>query len=98
MKRNKVLETKPNIPDVEDFGKYRAGLTGEEIAEYLRQAYNVIALKKRKVCPGKILRQFNDIAGANTMVEGPDGKPLMYRHDIKRFVGKLFFNAETYFD
>ena len=98
MKRNRVIETKPDIPDVDKFGKYRAGLTGDEVIEYLRQVYNIVALKKRKICPGKIVKQFYEIAGPNTMAIGPNNEPLMFRHDVMRFIGKLFFNEETYWD
>jgi hypothetical protein len=98
MKKNVVIDKKDNLPDLEQFGKYREGLTSEEIVEYLRQVYNIVAKKKRKICPPKIVKQFNEIAGVNTCAVGPGGESLMYRHDIQRFAGKLFFNQETYFD
>ena len=96
--KKKTMERAADIPNVDDFGKYRAGLTGEEITEYLREVYNIIARKKRKICPGKIVKQYYGIAGVNTMGVGPNNEPLMFRHDVKRFVGELFFHMPTYWD
>ena len=98
MKGKKLLEKRAELPDLETFGNYRAGLTNKETEEYLRISYNIVAHKKRKMCPPKILRQFIDIAGVNTGAISEDGKNLMYREDVGRFTKKLFFGTETYWD
>jgi hypothetical protein len=98
MKKNKTIDTKKELPNLDQFGQYREGLTSEEITEYLRQVYNIVASKKRKICPPKVINQFVEIAGVNTGALGPNGESLMYRWDVARFVGKLFFKRDTYFD
>ena len=98
MKKNKTIDKIKELPDLEQFGQYRIGLTSDEIIEYLRRCYNIVALKKRKICPQKIVKQFNEIAGVNTGAVGPNGESLMYRSDVGRFTNKLLFNKETYFD
>jgi len=86
------------IPDLDKFGKHPEGLTGDEIIEYLTYVYNSVTGKDVDVCPSGIVEKFYSIAGANTVAVGPKGESLMYRHDVKRFVDKLFFNTDTYFD
>jgi hypothetical protein len=85
--------------NIETIGKYDEGLTEEEIKEYLITLYEKIY--KRKCQKSKIralLKRFNKIAGINTMTLSPDGEPLMFRWDVERFAGVLFFNKETYWD
>lgn len=92
--KNKLVE----LPDLEDFGEYRLGLTSKEVEDYLRNSYNKVAGKKRKDCPAKIIKQFYEIAGTNTGALGPSGEHLMYRHDVDRFAKQLFFGTPTYLD
>jgi len=98
MKHTKTLERKVELPDLETFGAYRLGLTNNEIKEYLTLCYNIVTKKKRKECPEKVIKQFNDIAGSNTVAVGPNGESLLYRTDVERFSRKLFLGEETYFD
>lgn len=86
------------IPDLRTFGKYKQGLTSAEITEYICHVYNSVTHKDVKTCPKKIIAKFYDIAGVNTVAVSPDGETLMYRWDVERFVGKLFFNTDVYFD
>lgn len=78
-------------PDLEYYGAYRMGLTGDEIKDYLRVRANTFAISK-------IYKKFVNIAGCNTMSITPDGKGLMFRHDVERYADKLFLNKETYWD
>ena len=98
MAKKTLTKEKPKLPDIELIGAYRIGMTGDEIKEYLKQVFNIVTKKNRKECPAKILKQFNEIAGVNTMGVSPTGEGLMYRFDVERFTMKLFFNQPTVFD
>lgn len=77
--------------NLESYGVYRIGLLSDEIDDYLRARGNTLNIKKLR-------KQFDEIAGCNTMGISPDGKGLMYRWDVERFADKLFFNKQTYWD
>lgn len=80
-----------NELNINCFGHYRAGLTSAEIDEYLHRRTG-----KKRV---KQLRQkFNKASGVNTCAIGPNGQPLMYRHDVKRFADVILLGIPTYFD
>jgi len=90
--------------DIYDFGKYRLGLTNNEIREWLKLRYNEILS-----CRGKPIKKINkatwdkfwQIAGVNTVPiirEGNKKITLMYRHDVDRFTYQLYCGKETYFD
>ena len=90
--------------DINDFGKYRLGLTKYEIKEYLNlreqdllSDYGNNSNKTSKA----IYHKFCEIAGVNTCAVITVNKHrviLMYRHDVERFADKLFLDKETYFD
>lgn len=81
---------------IKSFGKYRSGLTNQEIDDYLCVRAGNVQIK--------ILRKkFNKIAGVNTVACATCGncgylQSLMYRHDVKRFADQLFLNKPTYWD
>ena len=90
--------------NINQFGKYRLGLTNDEIKEWLKLRWNEILSWR-----GKPIKRINKatwdkfwkIAGVNTMAvirEGHKKITLMYRHDCERFTDKLYLNKETYFD
>ena len=76
---------------LDHYGDYRQGLTGDEIKDYLRVRANTLNVER-------IYKKFSDIAGCNTGCATPDGKFLMYRWDVERFANKLFNNEETHWD
>ena len=78
--------------DLNEFGKYRMGLTSEEIDEYLREQ-----AKATKYSYYDFRARFNKISGYNTMAL-VDGQVLMYRHDVDRFTKQLIEGIPTYFD
>ena len=85
--------------DINEFGKYRLGLTSKEIKEYLalrwKEQFNGVRIKK------SLYNQFYKIVGVNTCAVIREGKKdisLMYRHDVERYADKLFLNKSTYFD
>lgn len=81
-----------NEPNIWNYGVYRLGLTREEIKNYIRARAN-------KMDVDDLLEKFNEIAGCNTMAGTPDGKCLMYRHDVIRYADVLFGKTDyTYFD
>ena len=82
--------------NIEDYGKYRLGLTKEEIKKYLKMRANTNKL-------GGLYKKFCKIAGVNTVaiVTTDCCKKdirLMYRWDVERFADVLFLNKPTYFD
>jgi hypothetical protein len=77
--------------DIHHFGDYRQGLTGDEIKKFIGLRANTTAI-------ARLYKKFVNIAGCNTMAIGPNGEGLMYRHDVERFIGKLLFGTETYWD
>lgn len=90
--------------NINEFGKYRLGLTNKEIEEWLKLKWNELLFLR-----GNPIKKINkatwdkfwEIAGVNTVAvikEGHKKITLMYRHDVKRFTDKLFLNKETYFD
>lgn len=95
---------KNNMIDINDFGKYRLGLTNDEIKEWLKLRWNELLSwrgKPIKKINKATWNKFWEIAGINTMAGVKEGKKviaLMYRHDCERFTNKLFLNRKTYFD
>jgi len=90
--------------DINNFGKYRVGLTKQEIKEWLKVRWNEL-LPLKSVPLKKInkatWKKFNEIAGCNTcgfVVANKNIVHLMYRWDVERFTNQLFDNKETYFD
>ena len=92
--------------DIENYGIYKIGMTGEEIKEYLKDRYNSkegnLGIRKRKYLI-VFYKKFNKIAGTNTCatIICPCCKKqiiLMYRHDVERFANVLFEGIKTYFD
>jgi hypothetical protein len=77
--------------DIEQFGEYRLGLTSAEITYYLQ-------LRTGRQHVKRLVTRFNKEAGVNTMAIGPQGQPLMYRHDVLRFTDLILEGKETYFD
>jgi hypothetical protein len=86
------FNTETNLPDLENYGIYRLGLTGCEIYDYLQ-----VRCHQSKIPFKGIVNKFYRIAGCNTCAV-IDGKTLMYRHDVLRFAEKLFNGTNTYFD
>jgi hypothetical protein len=90
--------------DINEFGKYRLGLTTEEIKEWLKLRYNEILSwrgKPIKKINNAIWNKFCQIAGCNTeatIQEGYKKITLMYRHDVERFTDVLYEGKTTYFD
>lgn len=89
-----------NCQSLENYGKYRLGLTSEEVRDYL----HVRALQRKgdsKLLTAKQLEKlcqiYADIAGCKTGVV-VDGYYLYYRHDVERYSEKLFNKTETFFD
>jgi len=82
--------------DINEFGVYTHGLTGNEIKEYLKKRSGVTKI-------GNLYRKFLRIAGVNTVATckcefcGWEFS-LMYRHDVERFADVLFLGKKTYFD
>lgn len=76
--------------DLDEFGKYRIGLTTEEIKTYLKS-------RSRSGRLGILYKKFCKISGINTMAI-EDGKVLMYRSDVLRFANQLFCGIPTYWD
>lgn len=90
--------------DINYFGKYRVGLTKNEIKMWLTLRYNELLSWRgkpiEKINKGTY-NKFYAIVGVNTCAVIKEGKKdisLMYRHDVERFTDKLFLNKETYFD
>ncbi len=90
--------------DIEEFGKYRAGLTTEEIKEYLVIRYNeLLSYRGRpiKKINKATYNKFCESAGCNTCAVITVNKKqvyLMYRHDVLRFTEQLFNGTPTYWD
>lgn len=89
--KNQFYYTQDGRPDLNNYGIYRLGLLYEEIDDYLKVRAGKLDIKKLR-------KQFNQIAGRNTMGMAPDGRALMYRHDVERFADVLFEGKGTYFD
>lgn len=84
-------------PEINLFGRYRSGLTNQEINDYLRARAGTVQVKTLR-------KKFNKIAGVNTGSSASCEncgylQSLMYRHDVKRFADVLFgITNGTYFD
>ena len=95
------LKKKPILDpiDLEHFGVYRAGLTSDEIDEYLvNRAKTCGKPSFRYKAKKELVRKFSKIAGVNTGAIAPDGTCLMYRWDVQRFADVLFLQKKTYWD
>jgi hypothetical protein len=88
--------------DIKKFGKYKEGLTAEEIKVYLRERLNEMdQFNTYKKCPVDVVKRFNKAAGCNTMackVINDKMTTLMYRCDVERFADLIFCGKSTYFD
>jgi hypothetical protein len=80
-------------PDLHNYGKFRLGLTSEEVSNYL----TVRAWQHSKKFSKKLEKKYQEIAGCNTCAV-VDGIVLHYRHDVERFADALFDGKGTYFD
>ena len=93
----KFYRTKEGEIDLVHYGRYRMGLTIEEIKDYLRA-------RSGKLKVEGLYKKFCKIAGCNTcsMHVCEDCKRelvLLYRHDVLRFADVLFGKTkDTYFD
>ena len=77
--------------DLQDLGHYKAGLTNEEIEDYIKE-------RNKGKMTKTIMKKFQKIAGINTVGVGPEGQSLMYRWDVKRFADQMFDGKPTYWD
>jgi len=88
--------------DINKFGKYKEGLTSEEIKAYLRERLNMMdQFNTYKKCPVDVVKRFNKAAGCNTMsckMINRKMTPLMYRCDVERYADVIFLGKTTYFD
>ena len=102
MKKSKLQQLKDTFyyvdgkPNLYRYGKFMAGLTGEEITNYVR-------VRANKWNVDKLVKSFAGIAGCNTggiYICQKCGKEdfLMYRHDVQRFADKLLEDRNTYWD
>ena len=80
-------------PDINNYGKYRLGLTHEEVFDYLC----VRAFQLNKKFGKREQKKYNELAGANTCAV-VDGIVLSYRHDILRYADCFFNGTSTYMD
>jgi hypothetical protein len=80
-----------NKIDINEFGDYRAGLTGNEISDYLFCR----APRRNQI---KLRKDFVKVAGCNTGALTSTGVSLMYRHDVKRFADVVLLKKKTHFD
>jgi len=84
--------------NIDFYGKYKEGLTDEEIREYLLARLNEVNTSNTlESCPDVLIEKFNRVAGVNTMAF-VDGHSLMYRWDVQRFTDCIFEGKATYFD
>ena len=83
--------------NLQTYGQFRAGLTTDEVKDYLRARGDTLNVKR-------LYNKFCDIAGRNTMgcftcEKCGDMRGLLYRHDVLRFADVLFGKTKgTYFD
>lgn len=94
--KQKFYFDEKEMPKLLNYGKYRNGLTSEEIDDYLRMRANTVSIKK-------IRKKFYKIAGVNTVSscickECGHMEILLYRHDVLRFADQLFLGTKTYWD
>jgi hypothetical protein len=89
-----------NLPDINNYGKYRLGLSRSELVDYIHicklQASKIKRLLTLEEIQ-KLMMKYQEIEGCNTCVI-VDGVVLYYRLDVERFCQKLFNKKETYFD
>jgi hypothetical protein len=90
------LDKDTGIPDIRNYGKYRLGLTSDEVKDYIlvraiQKGYKLKASNK------KLFDKYYKIAGVNTCAV-VDDIVLAYRHDVLRFAEVMFNNVETYWD
>lgn len=76
-----------------DYGQYSKGLMKGEIKKLIR--YFTLYGKINKNSISKNYNLFNEIAGTNTGMIKWDGKFLMYRSYVERFLKALFLKEET---
>jgi len=90
--------------NINEFGKYRLGLTNDEIKEWLKLRYNELLSwrgKPIKKINKATWNKFWEVAGINTMAmikKGNKQITLMYRHDVERFTKVIYEHKATYFD
>lgn len=91
-------------PDIYSYGAFKAGLTDEEINDYLRVRTGNWSITK--------VRKFYDLTtGADTcavwdglveiereMMKVRGSVILHYRHDVERYADKVLLGTPTYFD
>lgn len=86
------------LPDLNNYGMYRLGLTAMEVKDYIL----VRAIQKQYVADDRLVNKFYDVAGCNTCasIEDIPGNriSLMYRWDVQRYADLLFKGTPTYFD
>jgi hypothetical protein len=87
--------------DIVKFGKYKEGLTSDEIKEYLMLKNQETPLVQDVTQAELLFERFNDIAGCNTgAIKKVKGKAvfLTYRWDVERYSDKLFYNSPIIWD
>lgn len=87
--------------DINKFGKYREGLTIEEIKKYLiLRNVETPVIKNINDLP-LLFELYDKIAGVNTAAcKKIKGKLVIlhYRWDVKRYADVLFLKKQTYWD
>jgi len=92
--RNYFYFDEAGRPNINQFGIYRLGLTGEEVNIYLQVRAGRCGAKK-------LSRRFWKLFGWGTrplVICRGESIPLVYRHDVERFADAMFIGLKTYFD
>ena len=86
--------------DINNYGKYRLGLSRAEVVDYVHmrklQSSRVKRLLNLKEIQ-KLIQKYQEIEGCNTCAV-VDDVVLYYRHDVERFCDKMFNKTNTYWD
>lgn len=82
-------------PDIYSYGAFKAGITNEEVDNYLRVRSNKLSIKA-------VRNKFDKIMGGGhtcpcVQVNG-EMLTLWYRHDIERFANQMYDGTPTYWD
>lgn len=92
--RPRFLYNHKGVPLLNHYGVFAAGLTTDEIDDYLRVRTNTMNISsvRRKLN--------NELNGSTCPVVNVNGQEviLIYRHDVKRFSDKILDNVPTFFD